>query len=85
LTAYDVVYDPDDALHIILTLANSPEGEKIGLNRPANELLPELESKYGRSIRQLAVSLLFLYCLFIIVTVEFVVVEGYKGAHRRCD
>ena len=47
IDAYDVIYDPLDASIIVEKLCNSKIGKELGLNGDAEELVSELDKKYG--------------------------------------
>ena len=54
---FEVVYDPLDASVIVGKLSTEPLGLELGLDRPADDILPSLEAKYGAVLKSVAVSI----------------------------
>ena len=52
---YEVIYDPLDASVIVPYWTTQPLGKELGLDRPAEELLPVLEEKYGKLLKSVPV------------------------------
>lgn len=57
IEAYEVIYDPLDAAEIVRKFSSLPIGQTLGLSKPAEELSVELETKYGKLLKSVPVSL----------------------------
>lgn len=56
LPDYEIVYDPLDATAIVEKLSMQSIGIELGLQGPADELVPVLNSKYGDLLKNVVVS-----------------------------
>lgn len=55
IAPYEVIYDPLDASVIVPAMISQPLGVQLGLDRPADDLLPVLEEKYGKLLKSVPV------------------------------
>jgi len=60
IAPYEVIYDPLDAAEIVRKFTSLPIGQTLGLSKPADELSVMLESKYGKLLKSVPVSIYIL-------------------------